>query len=527
LTILKLGKINIQLTLAILISLAITCFLESSVFTDRDAINDDVRNQIYWMAQQNDPELFQNDLIASYFSQSSTVSPILKAIYGLFPDSVDPKILSQFLPFVLVVIATFLLFKFAESIASARYAFWLCFIFNIYIWMVSNIPGGLPRAFFYPLLFSFFYFYARKHWLQLAIVFLLQTQIYPVVFFICASTLIIELLFDYKCKNIKNTQIYGSIAAIASGLAGLFYRFVLKHSASFGPLTTVQEALTMPEFFIKGRIKAFLIPYEFVNGKGSINELLSENHNFFVSVLIKSIVVIPIGFLCIMIYKKIIKPKVGKLIIPRIFYSCIISALILFAISSCVLFYLYLPSRYLEYCLPLVSIFVIGSFIYQLENIIPRFKPLFSVAIICISIWIISPSWRNGLKSLDKNQKEIYTYLLTKPKNIMIAAPYSISSNVPAYAYRSVIVSHEAFIPFHKNYYSEMQTRREDLQNVYKTNDIAIVKAYIKKYNIDYFIVKKSSKDKATFLSSVPQNCIDFQNEEYLLVSSLKVLRMS
>ena len=144
---------NRLLILSLLFSLIVSIFVEHRIFFDKQAINDDVRNQIYWISRLGNNDLYPNDLIASYFTQSSLVSPIISNLYSM---SSDPVKLGQFLPFLLVLISTFFLFKIAEKYKGDQYAFWVSFAFNVYIWTLKNLAGGLPRAFFYPLFFFVF-----------------------------------------------------------------------------------------------------------------------------------------------------------------------------------------------------------------------------------------------------------------------------------------------------------------------------------------------------------------------------------
>lgn len=82
------------LPLSLLFSLIVALIVERRVFSDPYAINDDVRNQIYWMAQIMQPSLFDHDYIAAYFTQPMLVSPALYAVYRFAGAWVTPLTLS-------------------------------------------------------------------------------------------------------------------------------------------------------------------------------------------------------------------------------------------------------------------------------------------------------------------------------------------------------------------------------------------------------------------------------------------------
>lgn len=194
--------------LSLFLSFSIAAFVQFRAIFDDTAINSGVRNQIYWMARLIDPSLFPNDLIADHFAQPKMISPILAVIYNILPKNIEPNEITQLIPLILVIVSTIFLFKAAEIRFDCRYVFWLCFGFNVSIWMIDNLAGGLQRSFFYPLFFFFLWMVAKRAWLAVFLSLLIQAFIYPIVFIISLAILFLDLIYKKLLQeNISKTHI--------------------------------------------------------------------------------------------------------------------------------------------------------------------------------------------------------------------------------------------------------------------------------------------------------------------------------
>ena len=213
--------------LSLFLSFSIAAFVQFRAIFDDTAINSGVRNQIYWMARLMDPSLFPNDLIADHFAQPKMISPILAIIYNILPKNIEPNEITQFIPLILVLVATIFLFKAAEIRFDCKYVFWLCFGFNVSIWMIDNLAGGLQRSFFYPLFFFFLWMFAKKSWIGLLLSLLAQAFIYPIVFIISIAILFLDLIYKKLIQeNISKKQLVITISGIAFGALVIYLRYL-------------------------------------------------------------------------------------------------------------------------------------------------------------------------------------------------------------------------------------------------------------------------------------------------------------
>lgn len=491
------------LVYSLLISLAIALVVEHRIFYDITAINDDVRNQIYWMARFIDPGYFSNDYIASYFTQSSMISPLIGLLYQFLSHFADPKFATQFLVFPIILLTTFFLYKAAETHAGPKYAFWVCFVFNLYIWTMKYTAGSLPRSYFYLLFFLFLWLLAAKRWNWLIACFVLQALIYPTAFFVSIVTLILEIFQTKKTLgSFDKAQIQTSIIGSLAAFVVFYFRYLRHHASQFGSMQSLTEALKMPEFYIDGRACVFVVPFK----------LSTQLLHGVPGMIIYLSVIVALYW----IIKRFVISKLSMISTPNYLWTSVSASLFLFVLAHFVLFYLYLPHRYITYVLPLIPIFLLGAVLYKLDMKFTH-KPIviWSIAILCLAL--IYPRWNDDLIEIPQNEQKLYQFLKTTPRNALVVAPLKLASNIPAFSYRSVLVSHEVNIPFHKDYYKEIQARIKALDLIYSSRNNIELTNIIHKYNIRYIIIDLKQNPNAA-LREMFANQIVYSTKRFIIL---------
>ncbi len=462
---------------ALLFSLILALIVEHRVFTDAMAINDDVRNQIYWMGRFINPNYFANDYIASYLTQPSMISPIFSWIYQLGSLIVDPKLISQYLPFPIITLTTYFLFKFTETHAGPRYAYWICFTFNLYIWAMNYIAGGLPRSSFYLLFFAFLWLMTIRSRLWLPVCLALQALCYPTVCFMSIIILATETLA--KRYNPKATLI-----AISSATLVLYFRYFYHRNHSFGELINFSETIKLPECFIDGRRCVIMLPYS-VTQINSNPEILLSLVSKLAPYALAGIIILSLAYLLI---NKLLLSKVKYQAQPSYLWTSTYISIALFIIAHIILFYLYLPHRYIAYTLPLIPIFFIGTWFYQAEELYKN-KPIIIKLLTLTALLLMATQADDDLIRVNKQERQVLQYLSSTPINSLIVASTRFASNIPAFAYRSVLVSSETDIPFHKGYYEEIKRRLVAQEKIYSSTNINEIKQIAKQYGVDYIVL--------------------------------------
>lgn len=470
-----------------LFSLGLGCFIERRVFFDPTALNDDVRNQIYWLGRIANPDLFQGDYIADYFTQPMLVSPVLHGLYQALSLQANPLVVSQYLPLILVLLATFFLYKFCKTYQDDEAAFWVAFSFNVSIWLMKNLAGGLPRAFAYPLLFCLLWAVQERRWKTLVFTIWLSALIYPPVCLLGLGTFLVWGLRGRGDTALLPAR-WQCLAWILAGLLPIVLFRVAGHSAQFGPLFTNTLAERMRDFYLGGRVVLFSLPYTVQASFHGVTHLLVMllNRSPHLYILIPVLVFGLLGIL----YKRFVRPHTLGFHLPAILGDCLIASAILYVLAWFCLFDLYVPERYLEYTLFMMPSFMVGGFIAMLIRRYIKARRWIAVSFVAIALFGAHFFWRADLLKISGPEKQLYDRLKALPRSALIAAPPGLASNIPLYAQKSVFMSNEAYIPFHQAYYAEMKCRLKDWLSAYYAVRPEPVLSLVRQYHIDYLILQ-------------------------------------
>lgn len=486
-------KPSFLLILSLIFSLGMACFVEQRVFQDTWALNDDIRNQLYWMMRIVSPQLFQQDYIADYFSHPLLVSPVLLGLYSFFALWIKPLVLSQFLPFALVLLATFFLFRFCAAYRNDSYAFWVSFVFNASIWLLKNMAGGLPRAFLYPLFFTLLWTIQTRRWFLVSLTLWLSALIYPPVLILGLGMLIFETIRTPR----NNLDFLPKLRCLAISVCGTLaltaWRLLSSPDTSqFGALINAGTAERMRDFYPGGRVVLYTLPYLTGSYASGTFALPIKFLTAILQRLPHPYILIPTLIFCLLIwlYGKFLKKKLGPLEIPPLIWNVLPVSGLLYILAWLLLFYLYVPERYLEYTLLLIPSFFLGGLVYTLQKNYPRFKHGIAAGFIFLTLIGTGFFWRDDLMDIPEPEKNLYRYLKKLPESVMLVAPPGLASNIPVYAARSVLLSNEAYVPFHQAYFQEMKSRLKDWLSAYYALDRAPLLLMINKYHIDYVILQ-------------------------------------
>ena len=136
-----------------LISGVIFVLAHFPALTNPFIINDDVRQQLYWMQQWQDPALFPGDFLTGY--ARDYVPWGVKGLYWVASWWVAPLYFAKILPGFLFVFLAVCLFKIGTRLADRRLGWMMVAVYWLMPFFLDNLAGGLARAFAAPLLALF------------------------------------------------------------------------------------------------------------------------------------------------------------------------------------------------------------------------------------------------------------------------------------------------------------------------------------------------------------------------------------
>jgi hypothetical protein len=97
---------------------------------------------------------------------------------------------------------------------------------------------------------------------------------------------------------------------------------------------------------------------------------------------------------------------------------------------------------------------------------------------------------------------DFYAFLLQQPNDTLIASLDPMVDNLPSFTKRSVLVSREHALPYHKGYYTQFRQRAIDLIDAQYSSNLQQVRRFIQQYEVDFWVVTRSYLD--SYLSPNP-----------------------
>jgi len=497
------------------LSLAFTIFYgilaAQKAFSSEYVVQYDARVYVYWMQRFADPALMPHDLIADYY-QSVTPSGYATLFRLMAAIGIQPLLLTKLLPVVLGLFTAGYCFAFCMQILPIPAAgFISSLLLNQSLWMQDEMIAANPRSFVYPLFLAFLYYLSRRSLLPCLMAIALQGVFYPPFLLIIAGVLILRLWrWKIKLPQFDRRSDYLFCAA-GLGVALLVMLPYALSSSKFGPIVTVSEAKTWPEFMANGKIPFFTNnPWKY---------WLSDNHSgirlslnpplvgaaFLLPILLRYPSRFPLA--------KQVKSEVILLL------QILLASLGCFFAAHAVLFKLFLPGRYTVHTLRMlmalaagIALTVILDAIWQwgirtkthLQRQQIRSLRLRQVLVLASTalIWttiVFYPNlfWQKyfptTLSYIVGGVPSLYQFFQGQPKDIHIASLTAEADDVPIFSQRSIIVSRMYADPYDVGYYRQIRQRATDLIRAQYSQDLAEVQTILRKYKVDFWLLERTA----------------------------------
>jgi hypothetical protein len=483
-----------------------------NAFSHPYLIQDDARQHVFWMHRFIDPTLFPNDIIADYFQ---TINPVgYEAFYHAFAQlGIEPLLLAKLLPIALGLITSVYCFGSAMQIFPVPFnAFITTLILNQGLWMRDEIITGTSRAFLYPLFLAFIYYLLKRSLIPCLLTLALQSVFYPPLALVQAGTLLMRLLrWDKGRLKLSRQRVDYQFGILGAGIAIALILTFFPHLSTFNPMVTAAQMQTMPEFGAGGRLGYFDQDFwqTWISGDSAILPR-------FVPPIILLSVLFPV------LQRRVLLARLISRKITRL-RDLLFASLILFLLAHILLPRLYFPSRFTGHSFWFVMVILSGITItLMLEGFRNWLRPesppelggwgasvtfpaialttLFFLANLLIPL--VPSIFLKGQSQTIGSAAKVYEFFAQQPKDILIASLAEEVDNIPAFSKRSVLVSKEYALPFHLGYYNPMRQRAIDLITAQYSPDLKVLQGFIKKYQIDFFLIDRNAFQPAAVLNN-------------------------
>lgn len=450
----------------------------------------DARQHVYWTYTFRDAELFRHDLLTDYIS-SPKVAPLgYQALYYVGARLMDPLLFSQFLSLLLALITVYLMFNICLPFSGKRgSAIAACLMLLCYF--LYHYSGGLQRSFAFPLLLGGLYVLRQRAWWRLTAMLVLQSVLYPPVM-INTAVLAVPAWWRSR-RRVAPKTVWVPLLAVSLGLAiaaGIrFGANAVADDDHLGSIVSRSQARAMPEFAAHGRTSFF----EATWWQTLLNRRAGLRIDRFYGL---GGLLLTMWLLC----------GLSRFVVPTLAKDLLWTSLVPFILAHLVLFTLYLPARYLLFTFSLAVLVTIAAnvdetlaalgrrwpWLLRRSTALARHRGRFWLALGVFALAFAYAQHRYFNLSeieVDRTAMQLYHYLRTLPKDVLIAGHPLELNNVPLLSQRKVLANEEVAEAFYTDYYATVQQRLFDMLAAYYTNDMEQLQDFAQRYGVDYILV--------------------------------------
>ncbi|MBW4638535.1 MAG: hypothetical protein KME05_09915 [Gloeocapsa sp. UFS-A4-WI-NPMV-4B04] len=486
---------SLSLTFALIYS-----FLQlKQAFSSTYVVQDDARVYVSWMQRFLEPDLLPNDLLSDYF-QSVTPSGFTAFYRLLAVIGIEPLLVSKLLPVLLMLLTTSYCFAVCMQILPVpAVGFITTLLFTQNLAMRDDLVSATPRAFIYLLLLAFLYYLLRRSLLPCLGAIAIAGLFYPPLLFILAGILILRLWrWQGKLPRLSQNRQDYLFSMTGLGLALIMMLPYALSSSEYGPVIIGSAVKALPGFSEKGRIPFFDDnPVSFW--------LLGQHSGALPNVLEHPLS--SIGFLLPILLRypsrfPLVKLAKHLILLPQI---ALVSLGMFFA-AHATLYRLFAPARYTRYTLKFVMILAAGIALAAMLDAVFRFckqQTKFSrqflalgATVLLATVLVFYPLLLSHFPSSNYivgNAPVVYEFFQKQPQDILIASLSPEADNLPTFSKRSILVGWEYAVPYHVSYERQISQRANDLIRAQYTPDLAEVQDFIRKYDIDFFLLDRAA----------------------------------
>lgn len=473
-----------------------------SALTNRYVMNDDVRQQVFWMQQWDDPELFQDDLLARY--ARNYVPWGVQAVYFVAAPFMNPLQFTKVLAGILFVVTAGFLFGLGLETRDELTAVFVVIAFFFFTSFLRKISGGLSQSFAFPLLTAYLFFLAGRNVRAAGVVLLLESVFNPYIFLLCLATHTIFLFLNYfpglarRLCGFSEGEPVDLVALVKANLpvlVGVFLmalKYVFLKPTEFGDTVSWAQMVGKIEYGPAGR-------YEMIPGPSFLAEVLRpvtlafpvDERNAALGWIGLFLITVLTAFA--LRYSK----RAVNLSGFKVFAYLLPASLALYGLADALLLKLFVPRRYLEFSLNIFYCTLLGVGVVAALDAWGWKKKVFPVAVSLLVLLGAVRLHNVGIYDYSADAP-LYDFLETTPKTSLVAGPPDIMDNTLTFARRKAFVTYELSHTWMDRYWGIIKQRTEDFLKAYYAQDPEEIRAFAQGNGVDYLVVREAdfSRDR-------------------------------
>lgn len=467
-----------------LLSGVVFVYAHFPAFTNPYVINDDVRQQIFWMQVWQDPALFGSDLLADYARHY--VPWGVQALYWLASGFLSPLTFSKVLPGLLFIALGCCLFGLGTRLGGRRLGWAAAAVYWLMPFFLHVMAGGLARAFAAPLLAAFLLSWLTSRAWGLAASLLAISLCIPYMFPLAAAALLLAraagLAGLAAPPPFPVRPLHWLWFGVAALLVALFnYQFA---ASGYGPLVNYADMAGRPEFYARGRFAILPVP-------SLLWELIAPWEwlaPFRDGGLLPGIIgVCALLALLAAGGRRLEWPALRPSLPPLAWVG--LASLLLSVLARIFLLKLFVPDRYLIYTLNIFYCLALAACVAALLPAFPRLRQRGLVLLLVAAVALGGLRLRNtGLYDFSA-YRDCYAALAAVPKDALIAGHPHLLDNTLTFAARRAFVTFELAHPWAQGYWERLRPRLEEFFAAYYAADPELVRDFCRRHAIDFLLV--------------------------------------
>ena len=463
-------------------------------------IDDDSRQFLAWSARLADPAALKGDLLADYWQ--SVTPPVFRwLLQACATVGIGPVMASRMVPLALFLAAAVRAWKVALALTRhPMAAYCAAGLALLAVARGDTLFTGTPRAFSAPLLLLFLYGLVRSRPAPTVAGIALLGTVYPAPAVTAFGMLGLSRLrppprlFDWSWRTLL------LLGLSAAGLAIAVLPFA-SSAGAFGPAITLHEALAMPGMALPEGRSAI------VDASGHVGWICSKRIGFAPLLIpcgspgdprawaLYALIFLPAMALAWLWWRQRARPGVARWSPTPVYALAVVSALVCYAIAAGVAFQLHLPSRYsqrlLEITAPLALGHLVGMACVLAAGRGKRRAVAAIMAALTVTFAVAGVALKTG-RPVRPDDPAALAFIAALPPGSRIGGAAAQLESVPALVGRSVIATPEHAIPYHKGYFSRIDTRLRASIAAMATDRADSLADYARRWGITLLAVDRS-----------------------------------
>jgi hypothetical protein len=447
--------------------------------------NDDTRQQVFWMQRFNNESLYSDDPLSRYASYY--VPQALQILYRVTGPFLPAIMFSKILTGILFLVLSLAFFGLGAAVGGRALGWCLAGTTWLMPAFLYNMSGGISRSFAAPLTVLFLWRWARGDAFGQAVVLLLQALLIPYVYLTCAMASLLAWLGGrfqkFRSQPFPARWYHWMILS-----TGFFLVWFMGHrfdAAGYGPLAEVANMRGHQEFSALGRLELYPQPGIFMD---AIYYPFERIGLFLESGLAWGIVsMVVLGLFLIwqgprVTWKDILAKSSSLLWL-------LLAGTILYITARLTLLKLFVPDRYLSIPLGIVYALGIAAVVSRsLRGWTPRLTAMLLAVCVLLACWRLHGQ---GLFDYSDNS-QCYLAVRNLPVTATLAGNPHLMDDVMTFGQRKAFVTYKLAHVWSLGWWKWYEPRLKDLFKAYYSPDPEEVKAFCRKYGVNYFIVDEN-----------------------------------